>query len=148
MHQGYWTTEIGVRIGIEKGLKGEERRQLCREMRRLGTPVERLLWEMVRDRRFERLKFRRQRPMGAYVADFFCAEKNLVVELDGGMHSERSQRDRDQARDETLAERGALVFRISNEKLLLDPEGTLARLRAFLPPLHLRWRGAGGEARP
>ncbi len=58
----------------------------ARRLKREQTASERLLWEALRDRRFEGLKFRRQHAVYAYVLDFFCAELMLAVEVDGGVH--------------------------------------------------------------
>ena len=92
---------------------------------------------------------RRQHPLGSFIADFYCLDRNLVVEIDGAVHDERSQRERDRNRDDALAERGASVFRTLNDDLLRDPEATLARLRAFLSPSPSPMeRGHGGEATP
>ena len=111
---------------MERGLRGEARRALCRELRQKQTPAEQFFWELVRDRRFEGYKFRRQHPLGTFITDFYCPELRLAVELDGGIHA--TQVERDQARDEILAQQGIRVVRIRNEELVADPEATLARL--------------------
>ncbi|MCP1642776.1 very-short-patch-repair endonuclease [Pseudomonas citronellolis] len=58
--------------------------EFARELRRRQTDAERLLWSRLRDRRLLGWKFRRQVPLGPYVVDFYCHERQLVVELDGG----------------------------------------------------------------
>jgi len=80
----------------------------------------------VRDRRFEGYKFRRQHPLGRFVADFYCPELRLAIELDGGIHTTQVERDR--ARDEIVAQHDTRVVRIRNEGFLADPEATLAEL--------------------
>ncbi|MHB0858108.1 MAG: endonuclease domain-containing protein [Anaerolineae bacterium] len=55
-------------------------------LRKQSTPAEALLWQNLRGRRLAGAKFRRQHPIGPYVADFYCAEQHLVVELDGPVH--------------------------------------------------------------
>src|SRR5260370_15162780 len=107
-------------------LGGEARRALCRELRQRQTPAEEFLWELVRDRRFEGYKFRRQHPLGRFIADFYCPELCLAVELDGGIHAMQVERDR--ARDEILAQHDIRVVRIRNEGFLHAPEATLAQL--------------------
>lgn len=56
----------------------------AKNLRRNMTDAEKLMWRHLRDRRFENLKFRRQHPIPPYIADFFCEELNMVIELDGG----------------------------------------------------------------
>ena len=78
--------------------------ETARRLRRGSTPPERVLWKHLRGRRLGGMKFRRQVAMGPYVADFYCAEANLVVEVDGRGHEQRTERDR--VRDEWMRERG------------------------------------------
>ncbi len=111
---------------MERGLGGEARRALCRELRQQQTPAEEFFWELVRDRRFEGYKFRRQHPLSRFIADFYCPELRLAVELDGSIHAMQVERDR--ARDEILAQHDIRVVRIRNEGFLADPEATLAHL--------------------
>ena len=61
----------------------------ARALRKTQTDAENLLWHHLRDRRLLDLKFRRQRPIGKYIADFACLEVGLVIELDGGQHVEQ-----------------------------------------------------------
>jgi len=104
------------------------RLQLCRDLRLRQTSAEAFFWELVRDRRFDGLKFRRQHPLSRFVADFCCAELRLAVELDGEIHV--GQIERDTWRDAVIAgERGVRVVRIANDALIADPEVTLQRLR-------------------
>ncbi len=84
----------------------------ARQLRRDATPPERLLWSVLRGRRLAGLKFRRQEPIGPYVADFCCRELKLVVELDGMSHDDKQACD--EAREEWLREQGYRVFRVTN----------------------------------
>jgi very-short-patch-repair endonuclease len=68
--------------------------------------AEELLWQRLRNRQLN-AKFRRQRPIGPFIVDFYCAEARLVVEIDGDVHLEASRADRDQARTEWLEELGS-----------------------------------------
>jgi hypothetical protein len=70
-----------------------------RELRRKQTPAETILWETLRDRQFENLKFRRQHQAGDYLVDFFCHEHSLVVEADGDIHDAGYQIKHDKKRD-------------------------------------------------
>ena len=68
------------------------------------------------------MKFRRQHPIGKYIADFYCFEQNLVVEIDGGYHDTNSQRPKDLERTEDLVEMGVRVIRFENQQVLDDVE--------------------------
>jgi very-short-patch-repair endonuclease len=85
----------------------------ARDLRARETPVEDLLWEELRGRRLDGMKFRRQHPIGLFVVDFCCAECRLVVELDGGVHAQ--QRDRDAEREAILTTAGYRVIRFPNQ---------------------------------
>ena len=102
----------------------EQARQLRREM----TPAERVLWDRLRNRRFLGLKFRRQHPLGRFIADFYCAEHRLVIELDGGVHLAR--REYDQARTNALQNYGYRVLRFSNDAVLQCLDEVLATIAA------------------
>jgi len=67
--------------------EGAVTHEFARKLRREQTEVERKLWHALRDRRFDGIKFRRQQPIGSYVADFVCFEAKLVIELDGSKHA-------------------------------------------------------------
>ena len=64
----------------------------ARSLRKSQTYPEKILWEQLRNRRFMRLKFRRQFPIGIYITDFYCPAKNLIIEIDGKVHDEEEQR--------------------------------------------------------
>ncbi len=78
-------------------------------MRAKPTPAEAVLWRLLRDRRFAAYKFRRQTPIGNYIADFVCFERRLIVEADGSQHAENA---RAAARDAWFASQGFRVRRI------------------------------------
>jgi very-short-patch-repair endonuclease len=101
----------------------------ARQLRRTQTRAEAALWKMLRARRLAGLKFRRQQPLGPFIADFFCAEAALVVEADGAVHLGRHERDA--ARDAWLEAAGVAVVRFSNDEILGHPRRvSLALLRA------------------
>jgi very-short-patch-repair endonuclease len=81
---------------------------VAKALRRRAPAAERKLWEVLRDRRLADLKFRRQVPIGAYIADFVCHRHRLVVEADGPFH------DDDAARDEWLEAQSYKVLRLKN----------------------------------
>lgn len=84
----------------------------ARSLRRPLTPAEAVLWKHLRGRRLGGSKFRRQQPIGPYIADFFCPAARLVVELDGDTHVGREAHDA--ARDEYLRAVGCRVIRFWN----------------------------------
>jgi type I restriction enzyme R subunit len=106
----------------------------ARELRQNQTPAEQALWDVLRDRRLEFLKFRRQYPIGIFIADFCCRERKLIVELDGDVHDARQQRAWDENRDAYLRQRGFKILRFRNEVVLENPDSVL---RQILVVLHL-----------
>lgn len=71
-------------------------RAIARRFRKRPTGSEELLWQALRNRQLDGLKFLRQHPIGVSIVDFYCHEKRLVVEVDGGMHKDRHVHERDQ----------------------------------------------------
>jgi very-short-patch-repair endonuclease len=95
----------------------------ARELRNGATDAERHLWRYPKLRKLAGLRFRRQVPIGPYVADFLCPQAKLIVELDGGQHIERI--DADEARTRVLANLGYRVLRYWNDDALLRTEDVL-----------------------
>ena len=89
----------------------------ARRMRKAPTPSEDLLWQALRNRQFRGLKFLRQHPIGPTIVDFYCYEKRLVVEVDGGLHQKRDVREHDKARQEYLEAYGLTILRCSAEEV-------------------------------
>ena len=83
------------------------------------TNAERKLWYALRDRRFAGYRFRRQVPVGPYIADFLCYQARLVIEVDGGQHAESA---RDARRDRWFAQNGFRVLRFWNNEVLQNLE--------------------------
>jgi very-short-patch-repair endonuclease len=75
-------------------MRGPERRRVNveRRLRRQSTDAEMILWLSLRDRRLSRFKFVRQEAIDSFIVDFVCREKKLVIEVDGGQHSENAER--------------------------------------------------------
>lgn len=96
-------------------------------MRREPTPAEARLWSRLKNRQFDGLKFRRQVPIGPYIADFLCKEFKLVVEVDGGQHSQSVTYDK--RRDEWLNVHGWRILRLWNNHVLEDVESALEHIR-------------------
>jgi very-short-patch-repair endonuclease len=101
----------------------------ARALRRSAPSTEQFLWRLLRDRRLEGLKFRRQVPMGPYVLDFVCLRHRLVVEADGPFHDA----DRDAVRDAWLAARGFRVLRFANSEIGVRDHEVIAKVLAAVP---------------
>jgi very-short-patch-repair endonuclease/ribosomal protein S18 acetylase RimI-like enzyme len=93
------------------------------------TSAEKLLWDNLRNRKVDNLKFRRQHPIGKYIADFYCHEKLLVIELDGSIHDLAENKDYDRARDEHFKNLGITVLRFKNDEVLNDMSRVLKNIR-------------------
>jgi very-short-patch-repair endonuclease len=94
-------------------------------MRRISTDAERKLWFLLRDRRLDGIKFRRQVPFGPYILDFVCFERRIIIEVDGGQHAASTT---DVARDARLRSEGFQIVRYWNNDVLKNPEGVLTDL--------------------
>ncbi len=103
---------------------------LARQMRHEATPAEDALWELLRNRQFENLKFRRQHTIDRFIADFYCAEANLIVEVDGDIH--QYTQEEDALRTAFLESQGMRVARVRNEDVLNRPDTVLSMLRNVL----------------
>ena len=105
----------------------------ARALRRTAPETERLLWKLLRDRRLEGLKFRRQVPLGPYVLDFVCMRHRLVIEADGPFHDP----ERDALRDAWLAAKGFRVLRFRNTEIQLKDWQVIGRILEVVgtPPL-------------
>ena len=92
----------------------EIRRKLRAEM----TPAEKILWNELRNGKLKGYKFKRQHSIGNYIVDFYCYKLRLIIELDGGVHLERAQMEKDQYRDANLKSMNYTIMRIKNEEVL------------------------------
>jgi len=101
------------------------KRERARELRRSMTLAERRLWSILNLRQVEGLRFRRQHPIGPYIADFACVEVRLVVEVDGSQHQADIG---DRRRDAYLRSQNFTVLRFWNNEVLANPEGTRAAI--------------------
>ena len=111
----------------------------ARELRKNQTPEEKIVWDKLRGRRLLGYKFLRQHPFTIsnaagkfefYIADFYCAEKKLVIEIDGLVHA--SQKEYDVSRDAILNEMGLVVIRLQNEEINKDIYGVLRIIKELL----------------
>ena len=106
--------------------------EVARKLRRDQTEAERLLWSKLRRKYVDGVKFRRQEPIGPYVVDFVSFEKKLVIELDGGQHSEESVKQLDEQRSRWLASEGFRVLRFWNNEIFGDVDAALQVIQQTL----------------
>jgi very-short-patch-repair endonuclease len=125
------------------------RRAAAKKLRANTTPHERILWRALKELPIEGTHFRRQAPIGPYVVDFFCPAKRLIVELDGGHHSEDATAKRDSERQAWLEQEGYRVIRFWNSNVTSDLRAVMEKIYVevygsldaeALPLQHLRRR--------
>ena len=95
------------------------------------TKSETILWNALRSE-FRGIKFRRQHPIGDYIADFLCLSEKLVIEVDGGYHNEPQQQQEDQWRTEYLQSKGYRLIRFKNEEVDTDVKGVIRKIKEEL----------------
>lgn len=104
-------------------------RNLAKGMRRHPTDAEGVLWRKLRDRQLGGVKFRRQHPVGPFIVDFYCPERNLVVEVDGGQHTKNQEADERRTKElEELEKLGYHVLRFWNHEVLKLTEVVLGKI--------------------
>jgi very-short-patch-repair endonuclease len=122
--------------------------EAARRLRANMTDAERKLWFLLRRKQLQGFRFRRQVPLGRYVADFACMSARLVLELDGGQHAERT--DHDARRTKWMESVGFRVLRFWNGEVFTNAEGVLETIRLALldpPPQPSPSRGEGEDVR-
>jgi len=95
-------------------------RGFARKMRNDPTDAEAVLWDILRGRKLEGMRFRRQHPIANYIVDFICLDEKLIVEVDGSQHAESAH---DLERDRMLGEFGYRVIRFWNDDVLKNSDG-------------------------
>ena len=96
--------------------------EFAKDLRQTSTVAEQLLWEHIRNKKLSGLKFRRQHPLDNYIADFYCHEKKLAIELDGGIHNNKEAKAMDDNRTFMLTELNITVLRFKNEEVINNVE--------------------------
>jgi very-short-patch-repair endonuclease len=102
----------------------------AQQLRNGATDAERQLWRHLSRRQLQGYKFSRQMPVGPFICDFLCRERMLVIELDGGQHSERTAQDA--SRTQYLQQQGLTVLRFWNNDVLQNVDGVLATILSKL----------------
>ena len=107
---------------------------LARSLRKNATIQERRLWNLLKNRQFYNLKFKRQQPIGDYIVDFICKEAKIIIEVDGGQHNEPENIEYDKTRTEYLNNLGYKVVRFWNNEIYENIEGVVLRLKEEINP--------------
>lgn len=105
-------------------------KEAARQLRKDQTDAESVLWKLLRNRQLLGYKFRRQHTFPPYILDFYCVDKKLVIELDGGQHLEREVYDKQ--RTEFLEAHGIKVLRFWNDEILKQPADVLIKIERAL----------------
>jgi very-short-patch-repair endonuclease len=106
--------------------------RLARENRKHMTTAEMKLWEHLKGRKLNGFKFRRQHPIFLFIADFYCHEAKLIIEIDGGYHDDPEQVDLDIGREKELNDLGIRIIRFQNQEIVHCIASVLDRIREAL----------------
>ncbi|MFZ1640262.1 MAG: endonuclease domain-containing protein [Candidatus Contendobacter sp.] len=102
------------------------------ELRSTMTPAEIRLWQAIKQRQFNGLKFRRQHSVGPYIVDFYCPSAKLVIELDGAVHDSESAWQYDEHRTASITSLGLRVLRFENRAVMENLDGVLNLIREHI----------------
>ena len=123
-HSNFTTDPISWNLLIDK----------AKEMRHNPTKAEDALWDCIRNRKID-YKIRRQHIVNGFIADFICIEKKAIIEVDGGIHSTKEQKEYDNYRTEVLNSVGFNVLRYTNEEVLRNPYDVAKKIKSELESL-------------
>ena len=103
-----------------------------KELRKNSTESEKKLWQHLRNRQFEGIKFYRQYGIGSYIADLYCPSLKLVIELDGSGHFTPEGLEYDKTREEFMNSLGIKTIRFNNNDVMTNIEGILERIKRII----------------
>ena len=130
-------------------MRGDWKAQLrARDLRKRMTSAEIILWSRIRPRAWPLFRFRRQHPIGPYIADFACPLSRVVVEVDGATHGSDIERAYDRRRDAYMRARGWQVIRVTNMDIYTYLNETLDMIARLTPPPPLRSQRARSAPPP
>ena len=109
----------------------KEKLYRARELRSAMTPAEKILWQELRANKLG-VHFRRQQVVEGFIVDFYCHKAGLVIELDGSIHEEETQRESDAERDKALNELGLQIVCFRNEDVLMDLSRVIRRIQELI----------------
>ena len=132
------TKEYVLHLGAK-----EELIHYAQSLRHQMTEAEKVLWSELKNRKLKGLKFRRQHPLHYYVADFYCHELRLVIEVDGGIHYAQSIKEHDENRSAELGDFGINVIRVTNEEVLNSLAETMEKIKESIATISPSPSGEG-----
>jgi very-short-patch-repair endonuclease len=122
----------------------EIKKVFAKQLRKESTKAEKIVWELIRNRKFMGLKFRRQHVIEGFVLDFYCHEAKLGIEIDGGIHFRR--KDYDKLRQEVIESEDIKIIRVTNKEIADNKSSILGKIKETIVdrpvPLPL---GEGGK---
>lgn len=101
-------------------------------LRKTMTQAECNLWEELKNKKFNGLKFRRQHPIDRFVVDFYCHEHRLVIELDGDIHNQKDVKANDSNRESELQNFGLKILRFKNEEVFSNIQNVLEKINEYI----------------
>jgi very-short-patch-repair endonuclease len=115
-----------------QGTEKQNLSNIAKELRYSETEAEKFLWTLLRAKKLNDVKFRRQAPIGVYVVDFVSFEKKLIIEIDGGQHSDEKNKEYDELRTKWLQSQGFRVIRFWNNDVSSNIDGVISRIKEAL----------------
>ena len=107
----------------------------AKELRKSQTVSEKRLWKYLNNNQLG-VKFRRQHPLSIYIVDFYCHKLKLVIEVDGGYHLDKEQKNQDDIRTRELEQLGLKVIRFTNEEIFENSNGIIDRLKRIMASIN------------
>jgi very-short-patch-repair endonuclease len=101
-------------------------------LRTASTEAEKVLWNKIRNKELKGFKFRRQHPIGRYIADFYCHEAKLIIEVDGGIHNLSDYKEHDDGRTFELENHDVKVIRFTNTEILENLDIVVKKIALLL----------------
>ncbi|MGC4042739.1 MAG: endonuclease domain-containing protein [Armatimonas sp.] len=111
-----------------------ELRNITQEHRQNLTEAEQTLWKALQSGQLNGIRFRCQHAWETFIFDFYCPKRRLIIEVDGGYHSEPDQKEKDQYRDTYLVAHGVQILRFTNEQIFHELPSVLEQIKAVNPP--------------
>jgi very-short-patch-repair endonuclease len=111
--------------------------EFARKLRENPTPQESKLWNALKNKQLNGYKFRQQHPLSRFVADFYCHNARLVIEIDGGYHDAKMQKLYDDWREEVIKDFGIHILRFRNEEIENNFDEVLYKINEILMALRL-----------
>jgi len=111
---------------------GPELLRIAGDLRKSMTPAEKVLWERLRNKQVKGFRFRRQHPLKDFIVDFFCYEAMLAIEVDGSVHQDSYQMERDEQRTLIMKRLGIKEVRFTNEEVFGQIDQVIERIESEL----------------